>query len=451
MNYRRTTHLRTMGNQASATSHAHEAGASLVSATPDSDDRSPESRLPQYNGPPIGVAVLGTGQRGGGLIFKLLLVAGDAVKFVLYDEVPAALEEIRDFLTTTSRSKEPPVVADSVEAAVNHPDVQWVMVTSKNYLHKSYCVAALEAGKHVFCEKPLATTVEDCLAIREAARRADKILMTGFVLRYAKIYEKARSLVEEGFLGKIITMEANEMLSADHGGYIFRNWRRFKEQSGPHIMEKCAHDIDILNWMAGSIVTKVAAFGGNDIFTPSNKPAADKLQEESAAQKYSCPMYKGWSAWEDVDPFTTEKTVEDNTVAVLQYRNGIRATFQINCCSAIPQRQLKIFGIEGTLDSDSMQGRLVARRMARGAKLVQVDCEAGQHAGGDEKLVLELWTAMVHTAKQSQGGGESVAEFQVKASVEECFISTVTCLAIEEARMSGEVVNLEKYWEKLGL
>ena len=449
-----------MGNSPSHDERASGTTPSDASAsTPQATDAAPRSHesdepvVAHYDGPAIGVAVLGTGFRARDLVRKLAILSRDRVKIklFLYDEAAPALEVTEKQLAGWWSEEDGTLeTADSLQAAVSHPQVQWVMVTSKNYLHKDYCVAALNAGKHVFCEKPLATTIADCLAIKEAAFESGKLFMTGFTLRYSPFYRKIQSLVREGFFGKIVTMEANEMLSADHGGFIFRNWRRFKDQSGPHIMEKCAHDIDILNWMAGSVVTRVAAFGGTDIFTAENKPVADRLQQDSPLY---CPLYMSWPAWEDIDPFTCEKTVEDNVVAVLQYRNGIRATFQTNCSSAIPQRQLKIFGLEGTLDSDSIQGRLFAKRMARGGREVEANVHGGQHAGGDEVLVTELLNAMVHTARQ--GGPTTEAEeevaFNVSSSLSECFVSTITCLAIDEARESGQVVDVEKYWKELGI
>ena len=77
-------------------------------------------------------------------------------------------------------------------------------------------------------------------------------------------------IINEGKIGKIISVEANELLAPSHGGYIFKNWRRFKELSGPHISEKCAHDIDIINWMVESQAMYVSAFGGTNIFTKEN-------------------------------------------------------------------------------------------------------------------------------------------------------------------------------------
>ena len=178
---------------------------------------------PVYDGDPIGVAVLGTGQRSISLTIKLLAYSRSSVKFIIYDEAQEAAEYFRQYHASWSPGKPEavPEIVDSVAAAVSHPMVKWVIVTSKNYLHKDYCIAALEAGKHVFCEKPLATTIDDCIAIKDAAAKAGKLFMTGFVLRYSPFYSHIRNLVDEGFLGKIVSIEANEMLTPDHGGYIF--------------------------------------------------------------------------------------------------------------------------------------------------------------------------------------------------------------------------------------
>lgn len=185
-----------MGNSSPRPGRAAEPTADTVEDTATSsshDTGQKEIDIPHYEGPPIGIAVLGTGQRALSLTTKLCLCSRGNVKFVLYDEVPAALEKSKAVLATWSgKNKDEFETADSVAAAVSRPDVHWVMVTSKNYLHREYCIAALETGKHVFCEKPLATTVDDCLAIKEAAVKAGKLFMTGFVLRYSVLQQNEK-------------------------------------------------------------------------------------------------------------------------------------------------------------------------------------------------------------------------------------------------------------------
>jgi len=97
------------------------------------------------------------------------------------------------------------------------------------------------------------------------------------VLRYSSFYQKIKDLVSSNTLGKLISIEANELLNPDHGGYVFRNWRRHKDLSGPHILEKCAHDIDIINWIVDSLPSKVCAFSDNSIFTKENNEIKEKL------------------------------------------------------------------------------------------------------------------------------------------------------------------------------
>jgi Predicted dehydrogenases and related proteins len=139
-------------------------------------------------------------------------------------------------------------------------------------------VAALAAGKNIFLEKPLATTLEDCLAIRSAQKKSGAQVFFGFCLRYAPHFRRVKQIVTSGDLGDILSFEFNETLFFSHGGYIVGNWRRLTKNAGPHILEKCSHDMDIANWLLGSRAVRVASFGGRNFFTPKYK----HIQERSA-------------------------------------------------------------------------------------------------------------------------------------------------------------------------
>lgn len=73
-----------------------------------------------------------------------------------------------------------------------------MMIFSPNAYHKEHILQAFAAGKHVFTEKPLATSIEDCQEIFEAYQKAGKLFATGFVLRYAPIYRKAYEILNSG-------------------------------------------------------------------------------------------------------------------------------------------------------------------------------------------------------------------------------------------------------------
>ena len=84
------------------------------------------------------------------------------------------------------------------------------MIFTPNACHKEAILAAFEAGKHVFAEKPLATTLTDCQTIYKAWRRSGCHFMTGFVLRCSKLYRKVKELLDSKVVGEIVCMDANE-------------------------------------------------------------------------------------------------------------------------------------------------------------------------------------------------------------------------------------------------
>ena len=209
-----------------------------------------------------GIAVIGTGGRGTYVIKNLLADSNRGVKIIsCYDKS----EERKDNALKTWQTPETKV-CESYQDAIKCEGVDWVMIFSPNVYHKEHIICAFEHGKHVFSEKPLATRIEDCIAINEAHHKSGKLFATGFVLRYAPIYRKVKELITSGVIGKVLSIDANENITPAHGAYIIQNWRRHTSESGPHILEKCCHDLDLINWFCESLPARTASFGGRDLF-----------------------------------------------------------------------------------------------------------------------------------------------------------------------------------------
>ena len=308
-------------------------------------------------------------------------------------------------------------------------DIDWVLIGSKNYLHAGHCIKAFEAGKHVFCEKPLATTIEDCNKIHESHKKSGKLFETGFVLRHAPLYSTIHKMVNiDKKLGKIISVEANETLYPGHGGYIMRNWRKDIKESGPHILEKCCHDIDILSWIIGSVPSYVSAFGGTDIYIPENAPEDEKVRD----------LYKTWSqAYDDVDPFESEKTIEDNLVTIMQFRNGVRCSFHTNSNTAWSERRIFICGTKGTIEADLVQNTIKWQVIGESKQEIILKT-TGLHGGGDIRIIEDLVKCMIENSLP-------------KTSAEQGFISAIICLSIDEARRKNQVVDLEPIWNQFNI
>jgi predicted dehydrogenase len=324
-------------------------------------------------------------------------------------------------------------VYDSVTQLVSDPKIEWVAIGTWNSLHAQQAIAAVEAEKHVYCEKPLATNFEDCLAIKKAFKKNKKKLMIGFTLRYSPHYRKIRSLIESGAIGKIVSFEFNENLGFNHGGHIMCGWRRKREFTGCHILEKCCHDVDLANWMVGSRVAKVASFGGLDFFRPENEHYMNDLSPDEEGHKAYCSWPTAWGK----NPFTSDKDIIDNQVCILQYANGTRATFHTNLNAGIPERRMYILGTRGAIRADAITGKLELQKIGFTEKLQYLATDSrDSHAGGDDILV-EYWSKMIH---------EDVPSLtDIKTGIE----SAIVCFAADEAMLKGRIVELSEYWAAL--
>lgn len=142
-------------------------------------------------------------------------------------------------------------------------DVDAVVIASPGFTHKEITLAALAAGKHVLCEKPMATSEEDCLALGAAARQARTVLQYGMELRYSDFYGKMAQIVHGGQIGQLRMLFCKEfrwpMLPGSGG------WRTDATHSGGALLEKNCHHFDLFNWFAASRPTRVTAMGGNDV------------------------------------------------------------------------------------------------------------------------------------------------------------------------------------------
>ena len=323
----------------------------------------------------------------------------------------------------------------SEEALVQDPEIDWVFIGSWNCHHAGQAVLALNAGKHVFCEKPLATTLEDCLAIKEAAGKSGKTFAFGLVLRYSPHYQRIMEVIRSGAIGQIVSFEFNETLGFNHGGYIFGNWRRERRNAGTHLLEKCCHDLDLANWIVGSLPVRVASFGGRDFFTPGNAGQMERIGPNEKGDAAYC-------AWPDrhrCNPFEGKADIFDNQVAVLEYANGVRGTFHTNCNSGIPERRFYICGTEGALRADLVTSTLEVQRIGWETKVEKIDTHTVDgHGGGDEVM----GKAMVGTLLR----GEAPL-----ASVNEGIQSALVAFGIDQAADEGRVIDLHEMWCRAGI
>lgn len=140
---------------------------------------------------------------------------------------------------------------------LGYPDVDAVIITTPNYTHGEIALQALKNGKHIFCEKPLAITLEECDRIIEAAAKAGRVLQVGLELRYAPLFVRMKDLISQGEIGKPYLMWCNLFR-----GPLRPGWREDPSLSGGIFLEVACHYLDLFGYLINSRPVSIAASGG---------------------------------------------------------------------------------------------------------------------------------------------------------------------------------------------
>lgn len=129
-------------------------------------------------------------------------------------------------------------------------DLDAVLVCTPPHLHERISVLAMETGKHVLCEKPLARTLDECQRMIEVSRDTKKVLKCGFNHRHHPAILEAKSQVDEGKIGKPLFIRARYGITGEPGRE--KEWRADPQQaSGGHLMEQGIHVVDLSRWFLG--------------------------------------------------------------------------------------------------------------------------------------------------------------------------------------------------------
>ncbi len=217
-------------------------------------------------GTPYKLGILGCGNRSKAHLSALNAVSEIEVA-ALCDVVAPKMEERAKLIR---KGPAPRQYAD-LEKMLQQEDLDAVAVVLPNHLHKQGVIAALQAGKHVFCEKPMALTVADCSEMIAAAARARKALQIGTQRRHSPGQKAAVAAIRQASLGSILSSDVNSyrgdwrVPAADEYPSGVPYWRLRQDQCGGVVYEMGAHIIDLNNWIFDSEpVTVVSLQGVND-------------------------------------------------------------------------------------------------------------------------------------------------------------------------------------------
>ena len=278
------------------------------------------------------------------------------------------------------------------EELLADPEIEAVSVCAANHVHAEITIAALKAGKHVLCEKPMAVTLEECEAMVAAAKESGKYLMIGQNQRLAKAHAKAKELIEQGAIGKVLTFRTifghggPETWSIDPGSNV---WFFDKTKAAMGAMADLGiHKTDMIQYVLGSKIVKTQAV----LTTLDKKDATGGLIG-----------------------------VDDNAICIYQMENGVIGTMTASWTYyAAEDNTTVIYGTKGELRLYDDPKYSVQQINADGTRIDyqidQIQTNDNQTASG----VIDLFVDCLVEKKAPEISGENVlhAMKAVFASIE---------------------------------
>ena len=203
------------------------------------------------------------------------------------------------------------------KALCEDPNVEAVAIVTNTDSHVDMIQLAMDANKHVFCEKPLADTVEKCKKAEEiVAAHPDLIFMLGFMRRYDHSYQIAKKKMENGDIGDVILVRCYSQDPIS----IIEGTLEYAPRSGGQFIDMSIHDFDLIRWLTGSEPKKLWAIGG-------------------------CYEFKQYKDWDD----------GDNVSGLMQMENETMAFFFAGRAAAHGSAvETEIIGTRGTLRISSV-------------------------------------------------------------------------------------------------
>jgi predicted dehydrogenase len=413
---------------------------------------------------PIEAILVGAGDRGHAVFGKWALEHVDDLRFVAVAE--PNLARLARF--AKAHSIPPERQYTSWEPMLAEGQIADAMVcTTLDDQHVGPTLAALGAGYDVLLEKPMATTLADCVTLVQAAERAGRLLQIAHVLRYTSFFSKVYEMVASGRLGDVITTTHHENVAYWHMAHSFvrGNWRSTAEQS-PMILAKCCHDLDLLVWLIGRRVTHVQSFGSLTYYRPENAPhpdvparCTDGCPAEEACPFYAPRLYLGdYVGWpvsvisEDTSlearrraletgpygrcVYRCDNDVVDHQTVSLQFEGGATAVLVMHGHSDEEGRATRIDGTRGSLRGrfSTLGSKLtVGDHLTDRKERVKLAVDGFGHGGGDEGLA----EAFVRTMRDPAQGALTTAR--------ESLESHLLAFAAEESRLTGQVVDMDDF------
>jgi predicted dehydrogenase len=195
-------------------------------------------------------------------LLKAVLAQSNAKVVALCDIKPDRLDK-----EASSAARDNPATYADWRSVIDRKDVEAVFIATPPHLHSEMAIAALQAGKHVYCEKPIGVTAAQVRDLVKAARNSNRVFLVGQDMRSEGQLGEAIRKIRAGAIGDVIMVKAQRHASADlnHAGSS-ADWYFDVTKSGGYLIEQSVHNLDACNWVIGAHPSRACGFGGTLLY-----------------------------------------------------------------------------------------------------------------------------------------------------------------------------------------
>lgn len=328
------------------------------------------------------VALIGVGARAA--IGKWIATEGNRAELVAVADVrPAAAERARELFGDTVE-----FVADY--RSLPHLNIDAAIVTVPDDAHAEVAEFLLRAGIAVYLEKPLAISLPDADNILRAAYESGSKLYIGHNMRHMSVVRQLRDVVQSGAIGEVKAVWCRHFVG-NGGDYYFKDWHAEREHVNTLLLQKGAHDIDVIHWLAGAYTERVTGMGDLAVYgdVTSRRDNTDRLMGDWFS-------HDNWPPEEQTD-LNPVIDVEDISMIQMRLTNGVLASYEQ--CHFTPDywRNYTVIGTRGRVENfgDSAGGviRVWNKRhdyQEQGDLEISIGGDEHGHGGADQLTMAEF-------------------------------------------------------------
>ena len=347
-----------------------------------------------------------------------------------------------------------------------------LIIASMDRAHYGQAMQALALGYDILLEKPISPDAQECLRLQKAAHEYGRKIVVCHVLRYTNFFAAIKEILDSGELGKVVTIQHAENVGNFHMAHSFvrGNWRN-STQSSPIIMQKSCHDMDILVWLTDNEAKTVSSFGRRTFFREENAPEGSGARCLECAAAENCrfdarkaylPIAGAWPAAVVTEDATREgvlKALEtspygrcvfrcdndvcDHQVTIIEFKNGVTATFHLSGLTNKIHRTIRIMCEHGEIIGDDSDNTLVISHFSPNSlyegerRVIHVESLKGFHGGGDLGLTVDFLSNLESDRADS------------RSSIDRSIESHIMAYAAEKSRVTGQTVDVDALKQEL--